>query len=137
MEMEIEISLRGHPPPRGVKKNQTYGWRMALADASAKYYGKVDFIEGYSVRMVFYIMRPKVHISKDGGIRANAPTLPLSFPDLPPLAAITLEAVARAIGFEKRWCVKLEATKQFVGHRNLQGVDIFGEVICESKNLVL
>ena len=119
--MIVKMSVRGHEPPR--KSHRAVGWNAAIGRAASPYHGKINCLKGYRIKMVFYILRPWGHMTREG-VRASAPKYPLNLPDLPHLVTVTLTEAARAMCIEKRWCVSIETSKQWVCDNDLQGVDI-------------
>jgi crossover junction endodeoxyribonuclease RusA len=90
----IVVTVRGIPAPQGSKRSVGNGrmvemskavgpWREAVrAETQQAMAGRAPLDGALSVRMVFYLPRPKAHMSARGGVKPSAPGWPAGRPDL-------------------------------------------------------
>jgi len=125
----MQVSVRGHRPPLIKNVKRYVGWQIALKKVCAPYSGEISGSDkGYTIKLKFYVLRPWGHMCREG-VKASAPKHPVTAMYLMDAVTVTVEEVMYVLGVDKKWCLGVEATKQWVGDPDLQGIDITVELV--------
>jgi crossover junction endodeoxyribonuclease RusA len=122
----IVVTVRGLPAPQGSHRHVGHGrmvesskavgpWREAVrAETQLVMAGRPPLEGPVKVRMVFYLPRPKGHMSARGGLRPSAPGWPAGRPDLDKACRAVADALTAGGAWrdDSQMCV-LVAEKQY------------------------
>lgn len=126
----VEFFVPGTPVPQGSKRHVGNGvliesarglkdWRRAITDAAWSHAGLEPWTGPVSVGLTFYVARPKGHhVAGDPSrpVKANAPDVPTTKPDLDKLVRAVLDAMTDAgVWRDDSQVVWLQARKAYAG----------------------
>ena len=68
-------------------------WKLLIRDAASKVSPPLPILSAISVRIIFFMPRPKSHFGKNGEVKSGAPFFHTSKPDADNLAKAVLDAI--------------------------------------------
>lgn len=97
------------------------GWEAAVA-WSARAAGARPGLEPAVARMEFRLPRPKGHLGKGGAVKASAPLVPTTKPDIDKLVRAVLDGLTGVAFVDDSQVVEVAASKRYCAEGEAPGV---------------